>query len=207
MPSVLRGEARTPLVFGGQSVLHPALCVLRGQASVVRRRSRPLPRSCAWTGTQSKSSTSNTCVRSSSAPALRAQSDRHRRDRDPQRSYLSYRRERSNPSPPDLVLRPGRLGGEHGRVLPISPGKEDQKDPLGCDGDMASHRDLDPSQSPQAAILFDKFHVLRHLRKACDTIRKREYSRLQGKPPTFIKGQNTPSWLTRRISPAAPRRI
>ena len=41
----------------------------------------------------------------------------------------------------------------------------------------------------QAAILFDKFHVLRHLGKALDTIRKREYGRLQGKPRTFIKGQ------------------
>jgi transposase len=37
--------------------------------------------------------------------------------------------------------------------------------------------------------LFDKFHVLRHLGKALDTIRKREYGRLQGKPRTFIKGQ------------------
>jgi transposase len=43
--------------------------------------------------------------------------------------------------------------------------------------------------APQAAILFDKFHVLRHLGKALDTIRKREYGRLQGKPRTFIKGQ------------------
>ncbi len=43
--------------------------------------------------------------------------------------------------------------------------------------------------APQAAILFDKFHVLRHLGKALDTIRKREYGRVQGKPRTFIKGQ------------------
>lgn len=43
--------------------------------------------------------------------------------------------------------------------------------------------------APQAAILFDKFHVLRHLGKALDTIRKREYGRLQGKPRIFIKGQ------------------
>ena len=43
--------------------------------------------------------------------------------------------------------------------------------------------------TPQAAILFDKFHVLRHLGKALDTIRKREYGRLQGQPRTFIKGQ------------------
>ena len=43
--------------------------------------------------------------------------------------------------------------------------------------------------APQAAILFDKFHVLRHLSQALDTVRKREYGRVQGKPRTFIKGQ------------------
>ena len=43
--------------------------------------------------------------------------------------------------------------------------------------------------APQAAVLFDKFHVLRHLGKALDTIRKREYGRVQGEPRTFIKGQ------------------
>ncbi len=58
--------------------------------------------------------------------------------------------------------------------------------------------------APQAAILFDKFHVLRHLGKALDTIRKREYGRLQGKPRTFIKGRNIPCWPIRRILPAAP---
>lgn len=44
-------------------------------------------------------------------------------------------------------------------------------------------------QAPQAAILFDKFHVLRHLNEALDKIRKREYARLSGKDRGFIKGQ------------------
>lgn len=43
--------------------------------------------------------------------------------------------------------------------------------------------------APQAAILFDKFHVLRHLSDALDKVRKREYARLSGKDRTFIKGQ------------------
>ena len=43
--------------------------------------------------------------------------------------------------------------------------------------------------APQAAILFDKFHVLRHLGEAMDKVRKREYARLDGKARTFIKGQ------------------
>lgn len=42
---------------------------------------------------------------------------------------------------------------------------------------------------PQAAILYDKFHVMRHLGEALDTIRKKEYARLSGKDRSFIKGQ------------------
>ena len=41
----------------------------------------------------------------------------------------------------------------------------------------------------QAAILFDKFHILRHLSDALDQVRKQEYARLEGEPRKFIKGQ------------------
>lgn len=43
--------------------------------------------------------------------------------------------------------------------------------------------------APQAAILFDKFHVLRHLSEALDQVRKSEYARLSGRERRFIKGQ------------------
>jgi transposase len=43
--------------------------------------------------------------------------------------------------------------------------------------------------APQAAILFDKFHVMKHLGEALDKIRKAEYARLGGKQRQFIKGQ------------------
>lgn len=43
--------------------------------------------------------------------------------------------------------------------------------------------------APQAAILFDKFHVLRHLSDALDKVRKTEYARLSGQDRKFIKGQ------------------
>ena len=43
--------------------------------------------------------------------------------------------------------------------------------------------------APQANILFDKFHIMRHLGDALDTVRKREYARLSGKDRRFIKGQ------------------
>ncbi len=43
--------------------------------------------------------------------------------------------------------------------------------------------------APNAAILFDKFHVIRHLGEALDKIRKLEYARVEGKARHFIKGQ------------------
>ena len=42
---------------------------------------------------------------------------------------------------------------------------------------------------PQAAILFDKFHIMRHLGEALDKVRKQEYARLSGKDRRYIKGQ------------------
>ena len=42
---------------------------------------------------------------------------------------------------------------------------------------------------PQARILFDKFHVIGHLGKALEEVRKSEYARLTGKNRQFIKAQ------------------
>jgi transposase len=50
-------------------------------------------------------------------------------------------------------------------------------------------RNVTRAHAPQAAILFDKFHVMRHLGEALDTVRKAEYARLKGKERRFIKGQ------------------
>jgi len=44
-------------------------------------------------------------------------------------------------------------------------------------------------KTPQASILYDKFHVIGHLNKALDKIRKSECARLTGKDRKFIKGQ------------------
>jgi transposase len=48
---------------------------------------------------------------------------------------------------------------------------------------------LKEGNAPQAAILYDKFHVLSHLSDALDKVRKSEYARLSGKDRRFIKGQ------------------
>jgi transposase len=45
------------------------------------------------------------------------------------------------------------------------------------------------SHASQASILFDKFHVMRHLGEALDQVRKSEYARLRGKDRSVIKGQ------------------
>lgn len=50
-------------------------------------------------------------------------------------------------------------------------------------------RNVTRERAPQAAILFDKFHVLRQLHEALDKVRKSEYARLQGKDRRYIKGQ------------------
>ncbi|MDP2784950.1 MAG: ISL3 family transposase, partial [Sulfurimicrobium sp.] len=44
-------------------------------------------------------------------------------------------------------------------------------------------------KAPQAAILYDKFHVIRHLNDALDKVRRTEYARLTGNNRRFIKGQ------------------
>jgi transposase len=50
-------------------------------------------------------------------------------------------------------------------------------------------RNSTEKHAPQAAILYDKFHVMRHLGEAMDKIRKTEYARLSEKNRQFVKGQ------------------
>ena len=43
--------------------------------------------------------------------------------------------------------------------------------------------------APQAEIVYDKFHVLKHLSEALDHVRRSEYRRVAEKDKRFIKGQ------------------
>ncbi|MCK4945650.1 MAG: transposase [Alphaproteobacteria bacterium] len=45
------------------------------------------------------------------------------------------------------------------------------------------------AHAPNASILFDKFHILRHLGDALDQVRKMEYARITVSQRKFIKGQ------------------
>jgi transposase len=48
---------------------------------------------------------------------------------------------------------------------------------------------LKPTNAPNARIVYDKFHVVRHLSEALDKVRKLEYRRLSDERRRFIKGQ------------------
>jgi len=50
-------------------------------------------------------------------------------------------------------------------------------------------RNSTAEHAPQARIVFDKFHVLRHLSDALDEIRRQEYKRVNEKERKYIKGQ------------------
>lgn len=54
-------------------------------------------------------------------------------------------------------------------------------------------------KAPQAAILYDKFHVMRHLGEALDKVRKMEYARLSEEDRAYIKGQKY-TLLSRRAN-------
>jgi transposase len=52
-------------------------------------------------------------------------------------------------------------------------------------------RKVTTARAPKAAILFDKFHVMRHLGEALDAVRKSEYARLSGRRRRYSKGRST----------------
>ncbi len=43
--------------------------------------------------------------------------------------------------------------------------------------------------APNARVVFDKFHIMRHLSDALDEVRRSEFRRLKGKDRAYIKGQ------------------
>jgi transposase len=48
---------------------------------------------------------------------------------------------------------------------------------------------LKEGHAPQATIIYDKFHIMRHLSTAMDQVRRNEYARLTGVKRRYIKGQ------------------
>ena len=59
---------------------------------------------------------------------------------------------------------------------------------------------------PRPGILFDKFHVLRHLGEALDSVRKSEYARLTGKHRRFHQGAEIhPAFEPREFDSGGPQ--
>jgi len=54
---------------------------------------------------------------------------------------------------------------------------------------VESIQKFNPENAPDALIIYDKFHIMRHLFKALDQVRREEYKRLSGKDRSYIKGQ------------------
>src|SRR5262249_44729955 len=88
------------------------------------------------------------------------------------------------------------LGSQHGSMLSMAWREEMRANPPRRDGHVETVMDMwkpfrnaTNAHAPQAAILFDKFHIIRHLGEALDQVRKNEYARLSGKQRRFIKGQ------------------
>lgn len=67
--------------------------------------------------------------------------------------------------------------------------KKSRKIRLGVMDMWKPFRNACAAHAPGAAMLYDKFHALRHLGEALDKVRRSEYARLRGEDRKFIKGQ------------------
>src|SRR5271166_3499095 len=189
VPSLRHREARTAGFSGGQSALHQTLCVLCRT---------PLPAGLdprCRQGTQARlghGQDAGDAIYAGAARACRhagSASDRHRRDLSPQGPQLSHRGQRPGSQAADLVRRRGSFRGQHGGVLRLAGPKKSRQIRLAVMDMWKPFRNVTRDKAPQAAILFDKFHIMRHLGEALDKVRKAEYARLSGRDRRFIKGQ------------------
>ena len=106
-----------------------------------------------------------------------------------------------------LITKPNRCLVNHASLINIEPqgipraksiqlfrglalGKENsQKIRLAVMDMWKPFRKSTQAHAPQAAILFDKFHIVKHLSDALDEVRRSEYKRVTGDDRSFIKGQ------------------
>jgi transposase len=73
----------------------------------------------------------------------------------------------------DLVRWRGSFRGQHGGVLRLARAQKEPQNQSRCDGYVEAIPHVTKDKAPQAAILFDKFHVMRHLGEALDNLLSR----------------------------------
>ena len=191
LPRLRQGETRTAGLSGRQPDLHQALCLLRGPALSLRQRSRTSPRSCAFDWET---------VKELDKQYMRAQLVRMP-VRAPQvigideisiRKGHDYRIVVSDldPTPRDLVWRPGPPEASMNQFFDwLGPERRSKRIRLVVMDMWKAFYNATKEAASQAAILYDKFHVMRHLGEVLDRVRKAEYARLKGRDRKFIKGQ------------------
>lgn len=119
------------------------------------------------------------------------QDPRDRRGVDPQGTHLPDRRERPCPPAPHLVRGTDRSEPSLDACSAWLGPKKSRKITLAV-MDMwkaFAASTAKPDHAPAVALLFDKFHVMRHLGEALDRVRRSESQRLSGKDRAFVKGQ------------------
>jgi transposase len=67
--------------------------------------------------------------------------------------------------------------------------KKSQRIELAVMDMLPAFRNSTRKNAKSAQIIYDKFHIMRHLGDALDAVRRSEYKRLSGKDRAFIKGQ------------------
>jgi len=82
----------------------------------------------------------------------------------------------------------GRTGADLDRFLTALGARRTARIELAAMDMWKPFRDSLKRNAPQARVIFDKFHIMRHLADALDEVRRSEYRRLAGKGRAFIKG-------------------
>jgi transposase len=128
----------------------------------------------------------------------RAAGHRRRRDRDPQGAQLPRGGERPRPGRPIWVGGQGRTEADLDRFFAALGAKKTARIELAAMDMWKPFRNSLKKNAPQARIVFNKFHIMRHLADALDEVRRSEYRRLAGKDRAFIKGQRYTLLSSRR---------
>ena len=83
----------------------------------------------------------------------------------------------------------GRKEADFQRFFDALGPKKSKKITLGVMDMWVAFRNAVEKNCPKAEILYDKFHIMQHLSKAMDEVRKQEYKRVSKDQRKYIKGQ------------------